>query len=111
MEILNNLSSIYCFITFILGAMFASVMLCIAAICRYKESRNKVHFYVARDENKALWLFLGKPIRDYNCYITKICGSIISDSYNFKHFGLNPDDYKDLKWEDEPVEVFLNMED
>ena len=75
------------------------------------KTKNNVHFYVARDENKTLWLFLGKPIRDYNCYITKICGSVISNSYNFKHFGLNIDDFKDLKWEDEPVEVFLNMED
>ena len=75
------------------------------------KTKNKVHFYVARDENKALWLFLGKPIRDYNCYITEICGSVISNSYNFKHFGLNTDDYKDLKWEDEPVEVFINLED
>ena len=73
--------------------------------------KNNVHFYVARDKNKALWLFLGKPIRDYDCYITKICGSIISNSYNFKYFGLNTDDYKDLKWEDEPIEVFLNMKD
>ena len=73
--------------------------------------KNNVHFYEARDKNKTLWLFLGKPIRDYDCYITKICGSVISNSYNFKHFGLNPDDYKDLKWEDEPVEVFLNLED
>ena len=75
------------------------------------KTKNNVHFYVARDENKTLWLFLGKPIRDYNCYITKICGSVISNSYNFKHFGLNTDDYKDLKWEDEPVEVFINLED
>ena len=75
------------------------------------KTKNNVHFYVARDENKTLWLFLGKPIRDYNCYITEICGSVISKSYNFKHFGLNTDDYKDLKWEDEPVEVFLNLED
>lgn len=78
---------------------------------KIEKKKNKVHFYVARDENKTLWLFLGKPIRDYNCYITKICGSVISNSYNFKHFGLNTDDYKDLKWEDGPVEVFLNMED
>ena len=75
------------------------------------KTKNNVHFYVARDENKTLWLFLGKPIRDYNCYITEICGSVISNSYNFKHFGLNTDDYKDLKWEDEPLEVFVNMED
>lgn len=78
---------------------------------KIEKKKNKVHFYVARDENKTLWLFLEKPIRDYNCYITKICGSVISNSYNFKDFGLNPDDYKDLKWEDEPVEVFINLED
>ena len=36
-------------------------------------------------------------------------GSIIFCS--LKSFGLNPDDFKDLKWEDEPVEVFVNMED
>lgn len=26
-------------------------------------------------------------------------------------YGLNPDDFKDLDWDDEPVEVFINMED
>lgn len=26
-------------------------------------------------------------------------------------YGLNENDYKDLKWEDEPLEVFVNMED
>lgn len=29
----------------------------------------------------------------------------------FKGFGLNENDYANLKWEDEPVEVFINMED
>lgn len=28
-----------------------------------------------------------------------------------KKFGIKTDDFKDLKWEDEPVEVFVNMED
>lgn len=73
--------------------------------------KNSVRFYVARDKDKTLWLFLGKPIRDYDCYIIKIGGSVISNSCNFKDLGLNADDYKDLKWEDEPVEVFLNLED
>ena len=31
--------------------------------------------------------------------------------HDLKNFGLNPDDFKDLKWEDEPVEVFVNMEE
>ena len=29
----------------------------------------------------------------------------------FDCFGLNEKDYANLKWEDEPVEVFINMED
>ena len=29
----------------------------------------------------------------------------------FENFGLNENDYKYLKWEDEPVEVFVNMEE
>lgn len=100
--------TILAFIFWVVIALFASG---IVTHRKDTQPKNKVHFYVARDKDKTLWLFLGKPIRDYNCYITKICGSIISNSYNFKDFGLNPDDYKDLKWEDEPVEVFLNLED
>ena len=30
---------------------------------RRTEPRNKVHFYVARDKNGGLWLYLDKPIR------------------------------------------------
>lgn len=30
---------------------------------------------------------------------------------DFQKFGLNPDDFNNLKWEDEPVEVFLNLKD
>lgn len=98
-------------LSFIFGALLMFLVFCIVAPLKETKTKNNVHFYVARDQNKTLWLFLGKPIRDYNCYITKICGSVISNSYNFKDFGLNPDDYKDFKWEDEPVEVFLNLED
>ena len=31
--------------------------------------------------------------------------------YKINSLGLNKDDYANLKWEDEPVEVFLNLED
>ena len=101
---------IACIISFIIGTF---VMFFIIGLSHQndKKPHNNVHLYVARDKDKTLWLFLGKPIRDYNCYITKICGSVISNSYNFKDFGLNPDDFKDLKWEDEPVEVFLKLDD
>ena len=73
----------------------------------FKRKRNKVHFYVARDKNETLWLYLNKPGRASKSFIS---------SYNavhsggFESLGLNADDYKDLRWEDEPIEVFLNME-
>ena len=35
----------------------------------------------------------------------------IVESNYFNDLGLNLDDFKNLKWEDEPVEVFLNLED
>lgn len=77
------------------------------SICK----KNKVHFYVARDKNKELWLYLGKPIRGIESFSFNKHGSAIARSFSLENFGLNKDDYKDLKWEDEPVEVFINMED
>lgn len=77
------------------------------------KSKNKVHFYVARDISGDLWLYLGKPERRSYSFINsyEACGTLMVNERHFKHFGLTPDDFNDLKWEDEPVEVFLNMED
>lgn len=86
--------------------------------------KNNVHFYVARDKSGRLNLFLNKPSRDntftywmqYDFYALGnghhkwLSTRIVEDVY-FDDLGLNPDDFKDLKWEDEPVEVFLNLED
>ena len=47
MEILNNFSSFYCFIAFVIGAVFMLAILSIAAMGKVKEPRNKVHFYVS----------------------------------------------------------------
>ena len=124
MEILNNFSSIYCFITFIIGAGFMLAILSIAAMGKVKESRNKVHFYVARNLQGYLNLYLNKPQRNnklrswyyYSFYEHKggkfewASTRIVEEEY-FKDLGLNPEHFKDLKWEDEPVEVFLNLED
>ena len=76
------------------------------------EPINKVHFYIARDKDRTLCLHIGKPFRG----LTKFCPNIryaviVLTHLNFKSFGLNPDDFKNLKWEDEPVEVLLNLED
>lgn len=82
---------------------------------RHFRQRNNVHvhFYVARDMSGELWLYLGKPERWRNRFSNfhGICGNFTANKYHFKDFGLNPDDFKDLKWEDEPVEVFINMEE
>ena len=78
------------------------------------ESKNKVHFYVARDKRGSLYLYLGKPERGSSCFVSSCgtcCCSFMIGYHHFKDFGLNPDDFKNLKWEDEPVEVFLNLED
>ena len=63
METLNNFASIYCFIAFIFGAVFMLAMLSITAMGKVKEPRNKVHFYVTREKNGTLWLYMGKPIK------------------------------------------------
>ena len=84
---------------------------------------SQAHFYVARDKDGDLNLFLNKPSRSYNLNKWKqynfyklgenkhkwIATRIVEDDY-FKDLGLNPTDFKGLKWEDEPVEVFLNLE-
>ena len=49
METLSNFSSIYCFITFVMGAVFMLAMLSVVAMGKVKESRNKVRFYVKAD--------------------------------------------------------------
>ena len=74
--------------------------------------KNNVHFYVARDKSGELWLYIGKPYRGINVFCSNLDNNVLSlTNKNFNSFGLNEDDYANLKWEDEPVEVFVNMED
>ena len=110
MEILSNFSSAYCFISFILGALFMLTMLCIAAMGKVQEPINKVHFYVARDMGGILFLYMGKPIRATSEFLPSDYCRLINSARHFSKYGLNDGDYAYLKWEDEPVEVFINME-
>ena len=70
--------------------------------------RNRVHFYVARDKNGDLWLYLGKPLRGDTVFYTSYKVVCLAD--DLSRFGLKYEDFDSLKWEDEPIEVFLNME-
>ena len=101
------------FIAFILGAISMFVMFCIGHAAKLEELENKVHFYVAREKDGALRLYMGKPIRCEGMFISnwKKRGKYLGRGSDLKMFGLNENDYDDLKWEDEPLEVFINMED
>ena len=87
------------------------VALAIAAMGKDDETSNKVHFYVARDKNDELCLYLGKPFRGIHQFHQCQNGCIITSDDDLSNFWLNKDDFDNLKWEDEPVEVFLNMEE
>ena len=73
------------------------------------KSKNNVHFYIARDKNDKLQLYINKPIRFKDVFVSAI--NIDLSYRNCNYIGLNKNDYADLKWDDEPIEVFINMED
>ena len=101
METLSNFASIYCYISFVIGAVFMLVALAIAAMGKDDEPRNKVHFYVKREYGNRFTLWVGKTI--------SISYFVFADWF-FKEFNLNPDDFADMK-EGEIREVFINLED
>lgn len=80
---------------------------CIATMCKTQKPKNKIHFYVARDKNGALWLYIGKPVRKTSEFISCYYGRMIIDETRFSNYGLNVHDFVNLKWEDDPVEVFI----
>lgn len=72
---------------------------------------NKVHFYVARDKLGGLWLYMGKPFRGGTEFYAESNKRVFCLTYSIDRFGLKHEDFDYLKWEDEPVEVFLNYDD
>lgn len=65
---------------------------------------------MARDANGLLCLYSGKPKRSIQVFFVGSWGEIITSSNGFFNYGLDVNDYANLKFEDEPVEVFLNLE-
>lgn len=68
-------------------------------------------FFVARDKNGTLWLYLGKPARYGEHFYSNNHGCVAANRASIENLWLKVDDYKNLKWEDEHVEVFINLED
>ena len=69
MEILSNFSSIYCFIAFVIGAVFMLIAVCVVAMGKTKEP--KVRFYVKRDMwGFELWMEDPRGLWHFILYIT-----------------------------------------
>lgn len=115
MEILNNFASIYCFIAFVIGAVFMLAMLSIAAMGKAKEPRNKVRFFVTRDNEDGLRnppvLWIGVPKKASVWWgVTETSKPLAFSEEGFKLYGLNYEDFFNMK-EGEIREVFINLED
>ena len=102
METLSNFASIYCFITFVLGAMFMLAFIIIAAMGKTQEPKNNVHFYVEKVHKDCYYLVIKTK--------TKKTRSVLFATKDFEEFGLNSDDFYTMK-DGEVREVFLNFED
>ena len=100
MEILSNFISIHCLISFVIGAVLMLVSLAIAAMGKDYEPRNKVRFFVERVISDNYFLYINGKDKQYPLASERL----------FKDFGLNPDDFADMKV-GEIREVFLNLED
>ena len=103
------MEKIVCIIILILYGVVMLLMCYIAIFQKEKEPKNKVHFYVARDMNGELWFYITKPFRGDEKFFGRI--NIPLSPNKFNYLGLNENDYDNLTWEEEPVEVFLNLED
>ena len=115
MEILNNFASIYCYIAFVIGAVLMLVALAIAAMGKDYEPRNKVRFYVTRDDEDGFRnppvLWVGVPKKNSVWWsMTEISKPLAFSEEGFKHYGLNYEDFFNMK-EGEIREVFINLED
>lgn len=113
-QILGGLIVVIFIITlaFISGSMITLLFIDKKVIKNIRKPKNNVHFYVARDKNGSLYLYLCKPVRDEFLFLSsrKKSGRCMGSDSDLKMYGLNENDYKDLKWEDEPLEVFVNIE-
>lgn len=74
------------------------IVLCYECKIRRTEPMNKVHFYITRDKNGTLNLWLGKPCRDlYYWFSSAYHIVVIAVDEKVNLYGLNIEDYDSLK--------------
>ena len=101
METLNNFASIYCYISFVIGAVLMLVSLAIAAMGKDDVPRNKVRFFIMMgDISNEPYLFIRDVDGNYH---------LIADADQLSKFGINAFEYSEMPTE-EVREVFLNLE-
>ena len=100
MEILNNFASIYCFITFVIGAVFMLIAVCVVAMGKVKEPRNNVRFFIRRISIDRFILTI----------LNKEGYCVLSDYVSFQEWNLYKKDFEDLEI-GERKELILNLED
>lgn len=115
MEILSNFASIYCYISFVIGAVLMLLSLAIVAMSKDDEPKNKVHFYVScekiyyRDE-MIYTLWIGKPYyTEHRRFKSNVYGRSLAVNASLELYNLNPANFIDMK-EGEIREVFINLE-
>lgn len=99
MEILSNFASIYCYISFVIGAVIMLFAIAMVAMAKDRKS-DKVRFFVTMYDVYPELRIVGKGNTKY----------LITSCNGLEDFGLNPEDYADMK-EGEIREVFLNLGD
>ena len=101
METLSNFASIYCYISFVIGAVFMLAILSIAAMGKVKEPRNKVRFFI----------MMGAISNEPYLFIRGVDGNyhLIADADQLNNFGINAFEYSEMPTE-EVREVFLKLE-
>lgn len=98
-------------LAFVFGVIATLFPLFVITRRKDTQPKNNVHFYVARNANGGLTLWIGKPTRDEDVglwFCHEKC-ALICTSHLFSHLNLTPYDFKKLKWEDEPQEVFIKL--
>ena len=112
-EELINFGSFYYFVALIFDIIL--ILLCIKIIIKNIKVKNKVRFYVTKNNRyfNYLQLWIGKPkwVENYDSWVSSsVYVHCICNEYSFKYYKLNPEDFDDMKV-GEIREVFINLED